>query len=261
MLTELSQLIAIGEVQIDTRSGRAREAGPLQTVSQLIDAATGKVLGPGALKMKVSSEGPTDPRACVKSGNNKRVTAYSPSNRMIVGKDGTVHFQYHAYRLGQARLLESGLSTQWEVCSVGGGDFDSARLRRVGTGIAMADSSHIWRIGQAWQTGSTPESYALNLGFQVKRGPVSINASLKQQPADKLLGSFRAPFRSGLDAYEHNAVYAWWQDNCIGRWWKCWKNSGSKDFQGSIAHALWEFPEGEEPAVVGLYYTAYATYA
>lgn len=259
VLTELNQLIAIGAVAIDTRTGRVRETGPLKAISQLVDAASGELLGPGSVRMKVGADGPAAlPWNCIKNARKKRLTAYQPVNRILTGNQGTVHFQYHPYRLAEARRVGYRMSTQWEVCSVGGGDMDGARLRKVGTGIALNDAINFRRIGQAWQTGQTPENYSLELGFQVERGPASISAALSQQPADKLLGSFRAPFRSGLDAVERNAVYAWWQDNCIGRWYGCLRNSGSKDFQGTIAHGLWEFPEGTEPAVVSFYYSAFA---
>lgn len=259
VLTELNQLIAIGAVEIDTRTGRVRETGPLKTLSQLVDTATGKVLGPGALRMKASAEGATStPFSCVENVRRKELTIYQPSNRYLTSDKGTIHFQYHPYRLAKARKVSSGLSTQWEVCSVGGGDMDGDRLRKVGTGIALNDASNFRRIGQAWQSGSTPENYSLGLEFQVEKGPLSIGASMTQQPADKLLGSFRAPYRSGLDVFERNAVHAWWQDNCIGRWYGCLRNSGSMDFQGTIAHGLWEFRKGTEPARVSFYYSAFA---
>jgi hypothetical protein len=260
VLKTLNQLIAMGAVEIDTHTGRVSETGPLKRISQLIDTATGAVLGPGALQMQASADGPTStPFSCVENSRRKQLSIYAPSNRYLSSDKGTVHFQYHPYRLAKARKVGSGLSTQWEVCSVGGGDMDAARLLKVGTGVALNDASNFRRIGQAWQSGSTPENYSLGLEFQVEKEPVTIGASLTQQPADKLLGSFRAPYRSGLDAFERNAVYAWWQDNCIGRWYRCWRNSGSKDFQGTIAHGLWEFRKGTEPAIVSFYYAAFAT--
>jgi hypothetical protein len=62
-----------------------------------------------------------------------------------------------------------------------------------------------------------------------------------------------------MNNYDRQAVNAWWQDNCIGRWYGCLRNSGSQDFQGVIAHGLWEFPKGDEPPVVAFYYTPYAS--
>lgn len=159
-----------------------------------------------------------------------------------------------------ARKLPGGLSTQWEVCSKGGGEFDGARLRRIGTGMALNNAAEPRRIGYAWQTGKTPEDYTLGMDFQVEKGPVGISASISQQPSDKLLGSFRGPYQTFMDAHEFDAVNAWWQDNCIGRWYRCWPNSGSHDFQGAIAHGLWEFPKGTEPVVASFYLTPYASF-
>lgn len=87
---------------------------------------------------------------------------------------------------------------------------------------------------------------------------MSVSASLTQHLVDKLLGSHRGPYSSFMDAYDRTAVNAWWQGNCIGRWHRCLSTSESKDYQGAIAHGLWEFPEGTEPAEVYLYFVLYA---
>lgn len=46
------------------------------------------------------------------------------------------------------------------------------------------------------------------LGFELapKDSPISINGSISQNPADKLLGSFNAPFPSFMDTFARNAV-------------------------------------------------------
>ncbi len=260
VITTLNALTVSGKVGLNTRTGKAREVGALKAVSNLVDTVTGRVVGKGTMRMNVASEGYTPGlRSCIKDGKNKRLTTFEHFDRYLEARrGGSVHFQYHPYRIGKARQVEGAASTQWEVCSVGGGDLDKDRLRQVGTGIALDDTANFRRIGQAWQTGSTPENYTLGLGFEVKKDPVSVSASLTQHPVDKLMGSHRGPYSSFLDAYDRNAVNAWWQDNCIGRWYGCVPKSGSKDYQGAIAHGLWEFPQGTEPAEMYFYFVLYA---
>lgn len=259
VLTTFNSVVVRGKTGFDTRTGKTVELEPLRVVNNLVDAVTGAVVGPGTLQLSVA-DGPADQlRSCIKSTERRNLTAYEPRSEYVDFGKGSVQFQYHAYRLGSARQVSGGRTTQWEVCSKGGGDLDSGRLRRVGTGMALAGQSEMRRIGYAWQTGKTPEDYSLALGFQVEKKPVSISASMTQNPSDKLLGSFRSPFDSYMNAFEQNAVNAWWQDNCIGRWYGCLRNSGSQDFQGAIAHGLWEFPEHTEPGVVSFYFTPYVT--
>ncbi|GAA0628518.1 hypothetical protein GCM10009547_35200 [Sporichthya brevicatena] len=257
-ISAINSVVVGGKAAINTRTGQGRELGPLRTVRSLVDAATDDVLGTGTLRLDASTEGPADLRSCIKNGDNRKLQTFDHFDRYASTRRGSIHFQYHPYRITAAREVEGAPTTQWEVCSVGGGQLADHRLRRVGTGIALADSENFRRIGYSWRTGSTPENYTLGLGFQVKKGPVGISASLTQKPADKLLGSHRGPWNTFMDTYDRNAVNAWWQDNCIGRWYRCWPKSGSHDFQGAIAHGLWEFPAGTEPSDVAFYFVLYA---
>jgi hypothetical protein len=258
VLTTFNSIVIQGKTGFDTRTGKTVELAPAKVINNLVDAVTGAVVGAGSMKSVVMEGGPADSlRSCIKSTERPGLTAYAPSTKYVRFENGSVQFQYHAYRLAGARKVGVGNTTQWEVCSKGGGDLDSGRLRRVGTGMALADQSVSRRIGYAWQTGKTPEDYSLGLGFKVERKPVSINASITQNPSDRLLGSFRAPYDSYMNDVELNAVNAWWQDNCIGRWYGCFPNSGSQDFQGAIAHGLWEFPVGTEPGIVAFHFTPY----
>ena len=259
VVSALESVVVGGKVALNTRSGRGREVGSLRAVRSLVDTATGEVLGAGTFRMKIAADGVTPGlRSCIKEGKNKKLEIFDHFDRYASTRRGSVHFQYHPYRLAEARRIGGQWTAQWEVCSIGGGELDDHRLRRVGTGIALDDATNFRKIGQAWQTGSTPENYSLGLGFQIKKDPVAISASLTQQPADKLLGSHRGPWSTFMDSYDRNAVNAWWQDNCIGRWYRCWPKSGSHDYQGAIAHGLWEFPSGTEPIDVAFYFVLYA---
>ncbi len=259
----LQTIVGGGLVGFDTRTGKTLELSPLKVLNNLVDVATGSVIGKGSTKFAISDGPAGDPRSCIKSGNRNGLTAFSPINRTLVGNDGLAHYQYHPYRLQNARRVGPGLSTQWEVCAKGGGQFDGERLKQIGTGMALNNNgAEPRRIGYAWQTGKTPQDYSLELGFQVEKGPVSIGATMTQQPSDKLLGGFRAPMRyPGLDAHQIDGVNAWWQDDCIGSWRRCeWRKGGSHDFQGSISHGLWEYPQGKEPAIVSFYLIPYASF-
>jgi hypothetical protein len=262
LVTTFQTILGGGLVGFDTRTGKTLELSPLEVINNLVDASTNKVIGRGSAQFAIS-DGPADaPRSCIKSGNRHGLTAFSPINRTLVGNEGVLSYQYHPYRLENARRVGPGLSTQWEVCAKGGGQFAGARLRQVGTGMALNNSADPRRIGYAWQTGKTPKDYSLELGFQVEKGPVSVGASMSQQPVDKLLGGFRAPMRyDGLDSHQLDAVNAWWQDDCIGSMWRCsWRKGGSHDFQGTISHGLWEYPLGKEPGIVSFYLIPYASF-
>ena len=258
----LQTIVGGGLVGFDTKTGQTLELSPLNVVNNLVDVATSNVIGKGSMRFSISDGPAGDLRSCIKSGKRHGLTAYSPINRTLTGNDGVLNYQYHPYRLANARRIDGGLSTQWEVCAKGGGQFAGDRLRQVGTGIALNNAApEPRRIGYSWQTGNTPENYSLELGFEVEKGPISIGASITQNPADKLLGGFRPPMRTDvLEAHQVDAVNAWWQDNCIGRWWKCWRNSGSHDFQGTVSHGLWEFRARNEPAIVSFYLIPYASF-
>ena len=259
----LQTVVGGGLVGFDTRTGKTLELSPLKVVNNVVDVATNNVIGKGSMRFSISDGPAGDLRSCVRSGTRTGFTAFNPITRTLVGNDGVMTYQYHPYRVANARRIVGGRSTQWEVCAKGGGQFGGARLRQIGTGMALNNTApDTRRIGYAWETGKTPQDYSLELGFQVEKGPISIGASMTQQPSDKLMGGFRAPMRyPDLDAHQIDGVNAWWQDYCIGSWRRCeWRRGGSHDFQGTISHGLWEYPKGTEPEIVSFYLIPYASF-
>jgi hypothetical protein len=195
----------------------------------------------------------------VKNGESKNLRIFPVSERRLQGKAGVVQFFYHPYVLyGARKIRQYGETNQFEVCTTGGGALrGGSRLYKVGTGMALADVSQTRKIGQIWQSGSTPKDYSLSMGFQVapKKSPISINASISQTPTDKLMGSIIGPYKTMVDDYTANAVNAWWQDECVDSWKGChFSWNGSANFQGTIAQGLWEYPADSMPSTVRFYF-------
>lgn len=263
-LRELINISVLGTVATDTRTGATVETG-LTPLMQTVDAVTGAVLGQASVPLKLRTSAPAggSPQAnCAIRGDSKNVRVYDVVNRYLSGKGGTVHFQYHRTMYRNARKVDARSMTQFEVCSAGGGDLGNGfRAVKMGTGMAIQDSTNFLKIGSGWREGKTPKDYTLNMGFEVapKQLPVSLDGSVSQTPQDKLKGSIRAPHDSFMNTWDRNAVNAWWEDSCIGSWRGCWGRSGSTDYQGTVAHGLWEYQTAALPPVVYFAFTPYIT--
>jgi len=240
--------------------------GPLKMVTEVVETATGNLVGTHRSDFAADAGGGASSlRECVKNGRAKNVTVFPVDNRKVSGRAGVIHFQYHSYMLRDARrgqLREP--MTQLEVCTTGGGDLqDGWRFHKVGTGMAIVDKEQYLKIGQEWKTGKTPEDYTLSLGFKVPVGKsgAEISGGISQNPSDKLMGSIVAPYRHWMNDYAHNAVHAWWQDSCVGRFYGCRKWDGSSNFQGAVAHGLWEYRSQALPPVVYFQFEPHAEWA
>jgi|GEM_PF-1277249 len=262
LITQFTNEVVGGPTLLVPATGLLIEPAMLRAVEQVVDA-TGKLLATRPSQMVASADsGGLDSFPCVLEGGSRRLVIFPVDNRILSGRAGFVHFQYHPYMLLNARRFNSGERNQVEVCTTGGGNLRGGwRLLQVGTGMAVSDPNQTLKIGQKWQTGSTPKDYSLSLGFQVapKDSPISVSASLTQTPTDKLMGSMLGPVRSNVDNYPQNAVQAWWQDSCVDSWHGChFRWNGSANFQGSLAQGLWEYPADRMPSLIPMYFAAYA---
>ncbi|MGQ0464316.1 MAG: hypothetical protein ACT4QG_03235 [Sporichthyaceae bacterium] len=267
-VTEINRLLLEpSRVGLVPATGRlVHPDGAVKAVTEVVDAATGTLLGTRRSDFAAdASGGASKLRECVKNGRSKNVTVFPVENRELKGKAGVVHFQYHPYMLRNARTNGEGDSTtQFEVCTTGGGDLqDGWRLHKAGTGMTIADKSQFLKIGQEWKTGKTPEDYTLSLGFTVPAGKsgAEISGGIEQNPSDKLMGSIVAPYKHWMNDYSRNAVHAWWQDSCVGKFYGCYKWDGSSNFQGAVAHGLWEYQSAAVPPVVYFYFEPHAEWA
>lgn len=61
------------------------------------------------------------------------------------------------------------------------------------------------------------------------------------------MGSFNAPYSDArMDRFARNGVNAWWQDSCVSGFSRCHLHAdGSPNFQGTVAHGLYEFTPAE----------------
>lgn len=259
----LDSVVTSGMVGYDTTTHKQIVTEPLKAITNLVDAATGAILGKSALKFSVSDSGgdPLGAYACSLKGSTKDLTAYAPHNRWVSGRAGHIHFQYHPYERVNARKLGGHDTTQWEVCSTGGGDLGKGwRLFQVGTGMSVDDKTNFHKIGQRWAEEKTPKDLSLGIGFEVAKGPVTITGSLGQTPNDKLTGSMVGPFKSYMDDYAKNGVNAWWEDGCMDNPFGCFSGDGSPNFQGATAHGLWEYPTATIPKRLMFHFTPYYTF-
>lgn len=167
-------------------------------------------------------------------------------------KNEFIHFVYFPYSQRHAQIVGRQPTQQWLVCSTGGVDAQNgSRISVSGPVVAYRNEHATYRIGQAWREGKTPADHTVTLGFQVGRGPVQVNGSIQQTPTEKLKGSPLAPFND--NRYARNQAAGWWEHGCRPM---CRRWNGSADFQGSVAEALFEFPEGLPVAPADFYYSA-----
>jgi hypothetical protein len=229
----------------------------LGSVTRTVDALGRGLTSPSAVALRVADPDSTpqlgDYSCLPKTTGNKDFTAFKPVEIFQDNDKGRVQGLFFVYRQLNARPFGEGhkvWATQFEICGVGGSDPSHGRTRKIGLGITYPDRSTTYKIGQAWQAGSTPANYALNMDFKAAYKGVEIGGGISQTPASKLMGSISTPIDSPVDEYSRNAVNGWWQDSCFDSWHKChdWMGSGSKDFHGTVVHGLWEFSDQEQAA-------------
>lgn len=110
----------------------------------------------------------------------------------MLDQDGNefVHFRYFPYSQRDAQEVEGRPTQQWLVCATGGVDAqDGSRSTVSGPVVAYRNEHATYKIGQIWREGKTPADHTVTLGFQVGKGPVSVNGSIQQNSTEKLKGS------------------------------------------------------------------------
>lgn len=244
ILTEFATLTLGAKLTLNSKTGRAQIVD-LKSLAGVVDRA-GKALGPLKVNaMKVESGSPLSAATCVKQGKapKKRFVAFNRTEIFSATSIGNQRYNFYPYMLRKARTVSNVPTTQYEVCGVGGADLKEGwRMHQVGLGMAFPDATRTFKIGESWKAGSTPSDYTVGLGFEAGKEPLSVNGSVSQNPTDKLLGSINGPYPTHIDAFARNGVSAWWQDSCVSGWSKCkFKADGSSEFQGTVAHGLWEF--------------------
>lgn len=226
----------------------------VRSITQAVDDL-GRSLGSPrtvALRAGTGTKASLGDYACLPKGKgNRDFRQFSPVEIFQNDGKGKIQALFHTYRQDNARTVGAGhrqMSTQYEICGVGGVAPDGSRTRRAGVGITLANEATTYKIGQAWKSESTPANYTLDMAFKGAAKGVEIGGGISQTPSHKLLGSFSTPFEAPVDAYARNAANAWWQDACIGSWHGCRHIHGSKDFHGAVAHGLYEFTPGQADA-------------
>ncbi|MGQ0468106.1 MAG: hypothetical protein ACT4QG_22660 [Sporichthyaceae bacterium] len=267
LITQFRTMSIGGLIRLDNETGRTSLVD-VEMVTGLVDRA-GELIGSLA-SVPVSLPKRTGPDigkfSCIKQGSARNFRAFDPAEIYYDDRRGVQQYQFRVYRKTDARRMDLGAkSTQYEVCGTGGMDLkDGHRAFKAGLGFAFPDASKTHRIGYKWKTGTTPADYSLSMGFQLgnDKTPLSIGASINQTPGDKLTGSFDGPGKGSLDQWKRNGVNAWWQDSCISGWSRCKLHAdGSPNFQGTVAHGLYEFRPEEAAKVTHFAADSYLDYA
>ena len=200
---------------------------------------------------------PTFP--CVYDSGRQGFVAYPVRSASVDEKNEKGLFRFFPYSVDGARRGARGRQTvQFLMCGVGGVDAQNgSRLTISGPGMTYNDDRTPHVIGTNWTSGKTPKDYSISLGFQVEKGPVTVSGGIQQNPSNSLKGSVLPPYGGHpFEQFHENAANAWWEEGCRPR---CRRWNGSADFQGSVAQALWEFPQGAKAAVLdrGFHVTPY----
>ncbi len=192
------------------------------------------------------------PFACLSDRDREGFERHPHKELLERRENEFIHFVYFPYSQRHAQIVGRRPTQQWLVCSTGGVDAQNgSRISVSGPVVAFKNEHATYRIGQAWREGRTPADHTVTLGFQVGRGPVQVNGSIQQTPTEKLKGSPLAPFND--NRYARNQAAGWWEHGCRPT---CRRWNGSADFQGSVAEALFEFPEGLPVSTSDFYYAA-----
>lgn len=253
-ITEFPTQTVRATLSLDPKSRKA-SITDLSAITGLVDRA-GKLIGsvtkaPLSLRASAGAGGISE-GSCVNNRSAKRFYAYAPQRISIKDKLGGQNYVVSPYRKDKARKVgttkRSVRSTQFELCTTGGADLqDGFRIYQAGIGMTLL-SREGFKIDQRWQSGQTPADYGLSLGFKLgkKDVPLEVTGALTQAPRDFLKGSFFGPYQSFMDDYSQNSVNAWWEDGCLNGYSRCVARAdGSPDFQGAVAHGLWEFLPGQ----------------
>jgi hypothetical protein len=168
------------------------------------------------------------------------------------GRNEFTHFRYFPYSQNRAQVVDGQVTQQWLVCATGGVDAQNgSRLTVSGPVVAYKSQQATYKIGQVWREGRTPSDHTVTLGFAVGRDPVQVNGSIQQNSTEKLKGSPLALFND--NRFGRNQAAAWWEHGCRPT---CRRWNGSADFQGSVAEALFEFPNAMPVVPDDFYYSA-----
>jgi hypothetical protein len=187
---------------------------------------------------------------CVYDSDRDGFIAYPPANLSVDDKNEKGGFRFFSYSVdGARRRFGQGRTVQFLMCGIGGVDAQNgSRLTVSGPGMAYNDSEMPHILGTNWKSGKTPKDYSINLGFQTDGKPVSVSGGISQNPSNSLKGSVLPPYgEHPMENFHENAANAWWEEGCRPR---CRRWNGSADYQGSVAQALWEFPQGAKPTVL-----------
>jgi hypothetical protein len=148
-----------------------------------------------------------------------------------------VRFLYFYYRQNNARRAgpRRRLQRQFEICTVGGAHSKGGnRLDRVMSYIVFT-SKRDRLIKWDWGVGTDVGKASRSLTFSVPIKPVTIGASIPIGGSGRLTGAqgYDKDTPKDLRGYEFNQVVGLWEG----------PTGGSTDFEGNVAHGLWEIPQ------------------
>lgn len=229
---------------------------PLMKVEETVVDAKGRVLGKSRFTKPVAQQRPlakkAAPFACLNDRERNGFRRHRHKEMYDPGGNEFVHFIYFPYSQDHAQIVGRQPTQQWLICATGGVDAQNgSRITVSGPVVAFKNRSATYKIGQAWREGRTPADHTVTLGFQAGRGPVQVSGSIQQTPTEKLKGSPLAPFHD--NRFGRNQAAGWWEHGCLP---VCRRWNGSADFQGSVAEALFEFPEAMRVDPDDFYYSA-----
>jgi hypothetical protein len=222
-----------------------------KTVSIMDDA--GNVLSES--RETVETAGNTVDGSCVLNGSElqkRALIAYPPTTTPREWSDDGIDAQYttHVYQSNWARpVVGVGWTWQVEFCQVGGAEvYDAWRLNAVGSGVTQEDPNTT-RIDKSWKSGKDLPTVEAELYAHVgsENAPVQIGGSTSQKANGVNGGSAgtRMPVKGfpEMDQFKHNTALARWDSVC--NWATAYSACGSRDYQATVLHSLYEFPRSD----------------
>jgi len=169
--------------------------------------------------------------------NKRRRGFVSYAPRYSRAKKDAYEFQYifQLYKQSLARRRSKRPTKQYEMCAIGGGRSKGGnRLERTRSSMT-ANSSQSTIIDHSWGSGKEEPSAEASLSFSVPVKPVTVSGSLTVHPQDLLTGGQGSDRSYSFGAYSFNQVNGIWQGGSTLRF------QGSNNYQGNVAHGLWEY--------------------
>lgn len=250
MLNQYATTVTV-PVTIDPDNPGQLSIGKVVGETKMLDATLDKVLGRESF-MPVIATAPQSGLAapsgeefnCQVDESTPGLTVYEPLYSEHSTNKYYMSWLMALYSQRAARIVAGqGATFQVEECTAGGADAKNGfRATKSGAAVAYKDTKPAW-LGFNWAKGFNLSAASASHTFQTLVLPVTVTGSVEIAPAASQNTGTKGngPVATSLDPFAVNEANGWWQSACSNV-----ASCGSAQWEGSVVHGLWEFPEALE---------------